>query len=349
MQKKTTTLLASSVLAAAIPLAQAGTLTVDHADIKLTGGIAGAAVYSTNSYSKSPSPDYKDDFKLTDFLAELSMDPAKNNIGFTAGFGRFLVPNALDGGKDRIYGNSIYDSFKVQYGYATLLPVSRLQVDLGILVTNVGYEVVPTFKNPHITTSGLWNGEPGFYPGARATYTLSDAVKVYAEANNLEFVPGKNHGSAFGVLGTVGTVTYAANYMIMNEYKDLADLVISSTVGGVAVGANIDYNKLSCPTTCADDKAWGVALYVSPTMDKFAFPVRLEYLDDGAGVYMPRTGIDLKKAWIVTFTPTYHFTDNTFARAEVSYVSADNNAYMDKNGALKDNKISAALQAGVTF
>lgn len=347
MHKNTIALVVCGVLAA--PLAQAGTLTVDHADLKLTGGVAAAAVYSSDYYSGTPAPDQKNDLELTDFLAELSMDPAQTHLGFTVGFGRFLVPNALDGGKNRIYANSIYDSFKVQYGYLTLAPTSALTVDLGIISTNVGYELVPTFKNPHVTTSALWNGQPGFYPGARATYAVTEAVKVYAEVNNLEFVSGKDQGSAFGVLGSAGPVNYVVNYMVMNDYKNIVDLVLTSNMGGVDVGANIDYNKMQCPTTCADDKAWGVALYVRPKMDKFSFPVRLEYLDDGAGVYVPKTGIDLKKAYVLTFTPTYHYADNAFVRAEVSYVAADDKAFMDKGGNLKDNKISAALQAGVTF
>ena len=347
-----TTLLIAGLLAT--PLSQAATLTVDHTDIKITGGLAAGAFYSTNHATVgNDAPDAKNDIDVTDMVAELSLDPSKSGVGFTAGLGRFLIPNVLDGGKNRIYSDAFYkyDTFKLQYGYATLAPTSSLSVDAGILATNVGYEAANTMKNPNITTAALWNGQPAFYPGARATYAVNDSLKVYIEGNNLEFVTGidNNRGSAYGVMGSAAGINYVASYMVMNNYKDVADLILSGNVGGMDVALNLDYNKIQNCTSPCEENPWGVALYVTPKSGNISYPIRIEYIKDGGGAYESRTLIDMKKAYTFTVTPTYHFSDSAFVRAELSYVSADQQAFVDNDGVTKDNKSSAALQAGVTF
>ena len=74
-------------------------------------------------------------------------------------------------------------------------------------------------------------------------------------------------------------------------------------------------------------------------------PRRVEYLSDGtSGIYY---GVDT--AYTLTVTPTYNYTENTFVRAEVSYVSSDNAVFADKDGLPEDTKTSFAVQAGYTF
>jgi hypothetical protein len=83
--------------------------------------------------------------------------------------------------------------------------------------------------------------------------------------------------------------------MVMNDYKESAVLVLSGKVGGMDVGGNPDYNKIWHCTAPCEENPCGIAVYVTPNFDNMSYPIRLEYLNDGSGAYLPRTGIDSRR------------------------------------------------------
>lgn len=325
-------ILAASIAALTSPAAFAGTITTS-ADINLNGGMT-AGYFNTSNTGSNVS----DDYKVSDFMVELSGDAAKG-VGFVGAFGTMAAVTVGDGGVD----NSPYD-YGFQYGWLTVAPADGLSIQAGMLATNVGYEVAPSYDNANIAIAALWGGQPVYYPGVRVNYDLGD-LGFYVEANN-DSLGTATKAWAAGVSGTADVLDYSVSYYNYNGYKDLIDVIVSADLGGLPVAANIDYHMLeNAPAAGADDTAYGLALYVSPTMGEFSVPVRVEYLSDGtSGIYY---GVDT--AYTLTVTPTYHYTENTFVRAEVSYVSSDNAVFADKDGLPEDTKTSFAVQAGYTF
>lgn len=336
-------ILAASIAALTAPVAFAGTVTT-AADINLNGGMTAGYFYTTNTgnnlfddTSATNGSNKEHNYQVSDFMVELSGEAAEG-VSFVGAFGTMAAITVLDGGVD----NSPYD-YGFQYGWLTVTPMKGLSVQAGMLATNVGYEVTPSYANPHATIAALWGGQPVYYPGVRVNYDAGD-LGFYAEVND-DALGSASAAWAAGVTGAAGPVEYAVSYYNYNGYKDLIDVIVSAELGGIPVAANFDYHLLeNAPSAGADDNAYGIALYVTPGFGQVDVPVRLEFLSDGtSGVY----GVD--SATTFTITPTYNFSDNTFVRAEFSFVSSDNKIFADDKGVAEDTKTSFALQAGFTF
>ncbi len=324
-------ILAASIAALTAPAAFAGSV-VSDADINLNGGMTAGYFYTTNTGSNN-----NENYQVSDFMVELSGE-ATEGVGFVGAFGTMAGITVLDGGVN----NSAYD-YGFQYGWLTVAPMEGLTIDAGMLATNVGYEVTPSYANPHATIAALWGGQPVYYPGVRVSYDMGD-MGFYAEVND-DALGTASAAWAAGVSGAAGSLEYAVSYYNYNGYKDLIDVIVSADLGGIPVAANFDYHILeNAPVAGGDDSAYGIALYATPTFDKVAVPVRVEFLSDGnSGIY----GVD--SATTLTITPTYNFSDNTFVRAELSMVSSDNKIFADDKGVAEDTKTSVAVQAGFTF
>jgi len=325
-------ILAASIAALTAPAAFAGSV-VSDADINLNGGMTAGYFYTTNTGSNN-----NDNYQVSDFMVELSGEAAEA-VSFVGAFGTMAGITVLDGGVN----NSPYN-YGLQYGWLTVAPMEGLSVQAGLLATNVGYEVAPSYANPHATIAALWGGQPVYYPGVRVNYEAGD-MGFYAEVND-DALGTATSAWAAGVNGAAGSLEYAVSYYNYNGYKDLIDVIVSADLGGIPVAANFDYHLLeNAPVSGGDDSAYGIALYATPSLSSnVAVPVRVEFLSDGnSGVY----GVD--SATTLTITPTYNFSDNTFVRAELSMVSSDNKIFADDNGNLEDTKTSFALQAGFIF
>jgi len=236
----------------------------------------------------------------------------------------------MDGG---VNNSTVYANNDFQYGWLTVAPAEGITIEAGKLATRVGYEVAPSYGNAHATIS----------------YDASDSLGFYVEANNDELGTAKS-ASAVGVGGNVSGVDYSVSYYRHNGYKDLVDIIVATEIAGMPVAANIDYHMLEeAPAPGADDTAYGVALYVTPTIGAVEIPVRVEFLNDGTSGVYEHNGKDVDSVRTFTITPTYRYTENSFVRAELSYVSSDNKIFSDDKGVAEDTKTSFAVQAGFTF
>jgi hypothetical protein len=356
------TLLGGAVGVATAP--QAGTFTVANQDITLNGGAAGGYFYTTNTGSSK-----QDNFFLTDFLAELSSEAKTGGVGFTAALANFQQVSILDGGVNNC-GTTAPDcstlpispdyGINLLYGYVSVAPVEGLKIDTGKLVTNVGYEVPQSFANPNIALGTVWYFEPAYYPGVRATYSWND-ITFYGELNkNDTFTAnsmGAEPGGAVGVSGSVAGFNGSFSYYEQIDQKRVLDFIIKKTVGTVDLAANLDYQILSkrekdLAAAGTDDNAFGVEFYATvPVMAKVTVPVRVGYISDGtSGIYGLGAPGASNNAVSFTITPTYHFTDNTFVRAEVAYIKADKKVFTKSDGvSMDDNKTTFGLQSGILF
>lgn len=332
----------------AIPFsAHAGSLTVPNQDITLSGGITGAYMYNADIKDK-------DAFVVTDALIDLSTETKPGGMGFVLGIGT-LGQNHLasSDGPLTVIGSDGEEagSVGVQYGWVSVMPTDGLKIDAGKLATNVGYEAAPSYNDANILRGLVWFNQPVYYTGARATYSTG-GINVYAEANKDAF--GAGPGSAIGINGSIGSVNAALNVANVVDTIRIVDIVLSTALGGINVAANIDYESKAeaAKSPGSDDDAYGIALYATfPLGEKASLPVRLEYVDDGtSGIYGFGTAGTANTAMTFTITPTYNFSDSTFVRAELAYVSTDEKStYVDDKGVATDSNLIVGFQGGIRF
>lgn len=210
----------------------------------------------------------------------------------------------------------------------------------------------------------VWNAQPTYYTGARATYTTG-GMSLYAEAN-------KGPVWAIGGSSSFGGVDVSASYYSVVNNNTILDIIASSKMGGMDVAVNFDYlskaktkkaaDKAAATTAgltgSVDDTAYGLALYATmPMSGNWTLPMRLEYVNDGTsglyGLQYADTTNQLTKNSAVTFTvtPTYNFSSSTFVRAELAYISTSkkDGTLSDDKGAATDSNIVVTAQGGVLF
>ena len=339
MNKKLISLAIAGAVAAPFA-AQAGSFTVGNQDIKVGGGITGGYVFTSDNTG------HQDAFVVPDALVDLSSDAKTGGMGFTVGIGELAEPSLVTGTELNSAGGA--GGVGIQYGWVSVAPVEGLKIDAGKIATNIGYEVSPTYGNQNMLLGLLWAAQPTYYTGARATYSMS-GINVYAEVNKGALGVNNNSGAAIGASGNFSGVNLAVNFLNVANVGMIFDAIASTKVSNVTLGANFDYQKEASAVSQSgkDDNGFGAALYASmPIMDKVTLPVRVEFVHSGTSFTYNSVG---GHGISFTVTPTYNFTDSTFARAEFAYVTTSNNVYANKNGNPTDSDIVLGVQGGVRF
>jgi hypothetical protein len=348
MKKRLITLAIAGAVATPFAV-QAGSLTVPNQDITLSGGITGA--YRNQTDTK------KDAFVVDDALLDFATEAKTGGMGFDLGIGALAGNSLYANSQLTSIGNG--GSVAVQYGWVSVMPIDGLKIDAGKLATNVGYELVPSYLNAQELHGLVWNDQPAYYTGARATYSTGD-MSFYAEANKNAFpTAGGGPGSGFGASATMGPVFGAVNVVSAVNEVYIVDFIASGKAGNIDLAANIDYigksKALKNATPNTDDNATGIALYASfPVTENDTIPIRLEYVNDGTsnlyGLTNPASGTSSKSAYTFSISPTHHFTKATYVRGTIAYVTTENKSlYTDDKGAFTDTSLTAGVQAGVLF
>ncbi len=303
-------------------------------NLNVYGGLSAGYFYTTN-----PS---EDSLQITNAIVGVSSEGSV--VSFDLAFGGSLWSTVYDGGQGDLMSVSVdsggaTDGFGILWGYVSISPTSNLTIDAGVLTTNIGYELADTYTNPNITFGTTWYAQPFIYPGARVTFSLNDNISFYAEYNQ-EY---ESDNFAVGSLGSLMGIDYALTYYDYGSGvgKNLIDVVLGTSLGGVDVAVNLDYQWLddSAKSPGQDDSGLGLALYVIPSFGNLKLPLRFEYFDGGSsGIY------EGGKGYSFTLTPTYSFSDNYYVRAELAYLNTDDALF---NG--KDNKTTLAVEAGFKF
>jgi hypothetical protein len=353
MNKKLLTLAIAGAIATPFAAQAAGSLTAANQDITLSGGVAGGYVYNNDTG--------RDNITATDALVDLSSKAKTGGVGFDAGIG-VLAGDSLATSGSPLGTATSGSNTALQYGWLDIMPTDGLSLQAGILATNVGYEVVPSYENANILRGLLWNNQPAYYQGIRATYSTGN-MSAYVEGNKNATTCVTNgasqcSGSGAGVSGSFGNVNAAVNFFDVANAGNMIDVIASTKMGGMTLAANFDFTQkakvLKNLTPNADDNAYAIAFYATMPMGANAsLPVRIEYVNDGtSGIYGlgdPGT-LTKNNAYTVTITPTYNFSDSTFVRAEVAYVGTDKKTnYVDDKGAPTDSQTILGLQGGLMF
>ena len=347
MKKKLLTIACATIFAGS---AHAGNVNTGNADITVEGGVTAGYFYSAD-YGNN-----KDNILLSDFMLEIS---GGSDTTFAAGIGIINTPTVFDGGVGNYAttgggpgglsmgpGDSGLEpdgiSANIQYAYLTPTLAKGVTLDLGLLATNIGYEVQQSYANGNILRGAVWNSQPVYYPGIRANVELGGGMSAYVELSDT--FPGGNGAAkagAAGVSGSAGGMDYAVNYRQINKGNGLLDVILATKAGGMDVGVNFDYITTDAS---GDDDAFGLAVYVTPKAGSLDVPVRVEYFSDGnSGVY---GGVD--SGYSFTVTPTMAVGKSSFLRVELAYMATDKGD-LDGDGTTGDSALSAMLQGGYRF
>ena len=336
--RKLSLALGTSLIVAGSGLAEDKTFKVSSSlDLKIGGALTGG-------YMATNNPDM-DSFVVTNFLVNLQGSQKGNfDVGFDIAVGGLAQPTLWNGGMSppQSFNYTTYamdnPATGLVWSYITLKPAPVLSIDVGLLPTNVGYEVANTYSNPNITLGTVWFAQPVIYPAVRATVNAG-GIDLYAEYNQ-EF-GGDN--IALGSLGQIGPLGYAVSYYDYKDNKNLLDLVGSFSLGMIDLGVNFDYQWLDDRGTTRG-YAYGVALYLIPNLGDIKVPLRLEYFDEGdTQIY---SGTSAKNGSSITITPTYKPTKNSFVRGEVAYMTVGDYIF---DGGKDYRKTTLGLEIGVTF
>ncbi len=301
--------------------AHAGSVNTGNADITIEGGMTAGYYYNGDQGNND------DNILLSDFLLEIS---SGSDTTFAAGLGIQNTPTVFDGGAGGVTNTT---GMAIQYAYLSPTLAKGVSLDLGLLATNIGYEVQQSYANGNILRGAVWNAQPVYYPGIRANVDLG-GVSAYVEVS-------QPAAGAAGISGSAGAMDYALSFRQVSNGDGMLDVILSTKAGGMDVGANFNYITTDA---AGDDDAFGVALYVTPKAGGLDVPVRVEYFSDGnSGVY---GGVDT--GYSFTVTPTMALSKNSFLRVEFAYLGTDK-MDIDSDGTAGDSSMSFALQGGYKF
>ena len=309
--------------------------------IKVGGGISAGYFYASN-----PGEDASDDaFLLSNLLVEISAADEDLPIGFVGAFGETSTPSILGTPENNT-------DFKIEYASLTMKPVEGLGIEAGLLQPNAGFECTYTFNNSNILLGAVASQQPYNAYGARVGYDVDEFSfwgGYYQQRLDDEEYNSPDYAWEIGLCGSIAENDFSIyNYHIEGQ-RNLLGAVIEHTIEDIDFAFNIDYwtwdndvNELY-----GSESSIGAAFYVCPNFDRLSIPVRLEYINqDKSGIYIESRAA--KQIYAATVTPTWHFNDNAYIRAESSYVKADG-GFADEEGHTRDNRINLAVELGFLF
>ncbi len=309
--------------------------------IKLAGGISAGYFYSSN-----PGVDVPDDeFLLSNFLIELSSANEELPIGFTGAFGQTSTHSILGTPEQN-------DDYDIEYASLTLTPVKGIGVEMGLLQPNSGFENTYTYNNKNILLGAIASQQPYNAYGARVSYDLSSITiwgGYYKDRLDDEEYNSQDYSWEIGVSGSLDDTDFNVyNYYIKGQ-RNVSGVSVERTIGNIDLAFNVDYWKWSeeVEELYENDSSIGAAFYFCPNFDKFSIPIRLEYINqDKSQLYIERA--DAKEIYTATISPTWHFNDSAYIRAEAAYINADS-AFEDDSGNIKDHRLNYAVELGYRF
>ncbi len=309
--------------------------------LRLTGGISGGYFYVSN-----PGEDTSgSEFLLSNLLVEISSKDEVLPIGFTAAYGETSTPSVLDAPENN-------KRLGIEYAGIVLKPTSALTVDMGLLGPNSGFENTYTFENENILLGAVASQQPYNAYGAKFGYEAGGLTfwgGYYKDRLDEEEYDSPADAWELGVGGDVYGNEVSLYHYHVGGFRYLTGVVVERTIEGMDVGVNVDYWTWASDMKDlhGSDSALGGAFYINQHFGDFSIPLRIEYIrQNGSGIYIENPDTD--GIFSVVITPTYHFSENAYGRAEVSYVAADD-GFADESGAFRDTHTGLAVEFGIIF
>jgi Putative beta-barrel porin-2, OmpL-like. bbp2 len=315
------------------------------AGLKVSGGISAGFFYTSNA--GQDTSDSK--FLLSNLLVEISPRDKTAPVDFAAAFGQTSTPSILGAPENS-------DSLNIEYASLTLTPLTGLGVEVGLLQPNAGYENSYTFNNASAFLGALASQQPYNAYGVRVGYDLSGlqlCAGYYKDRlDDDEYATGTSTAKQsweIGLSGRLADTDFSVYHYHLANLRSLTGALVERTVGHIDVGLNLDYWRWegSQKDTHASDAAIGAAFYVTPHFGRFSLPLRLEYIDqDKSAIYLDSA--NAKQIYAATLSPTYHFRDNIYVRADLAYVKADE-GFADDDGNVENERICLAAEIDYLF
>lgn len=315
------------------------------AGLDFSGGISAGNFYTSHAGQGNDD----NEWMLSNLLVEVSTKDQSALIGFTAAVGETSTPSLLG-------SPGTTNSIDVEYASLNLNPTPGLNVMVGLLRPNAGYENSYTYNNQNAFLGVIASQQPYNAYGIQVGYDFKGVHFVAGYYKDRlardEYVTNDdtpNETWEFGVSGTILGTSVSLYHYRLESLRDLTGVVLERSFGTVDLGFNMDYWHWDGAMTRvhADDSSIGGAVYIIPHFGKFSLPMRLEYIDQGAsGIYLDSTSAHRITA--VTISPTYRFIAKAYIRADLGYVHADD-GFSDDNGHPKSNRICLAAEIGYTF
>jgi hypothetical protein len=291
------------------------------------------------------------------------------SVGYqpASGFGGFAQ---VDLGSDAMVsasaGTNATDDVDVQEAYMQYAS-GKLTVIGGKFATTAGAEVIESPSNLNFSRSILFGyAIPFTHTGLRATYAMSDALKIFGGVNNgwdvvkesasgdggtnktLELGVSSNPTKELSLAAGVHTGEEPGSVAGVNGVRTLVDVVATYAVSdALSFTLNYDTAKQDDAIAAGTDAKWnGLAGYVNYKMnDKWRVAFRTESFDDKNGF---RTGVTQKwKESTLTLANTP--AKNVELRGEVRHDSSNQSSFNYPDGTTKKSQDSVALEAIYKF
>ncbi len=315
------------------------------AGLDFTGGISAGVFYTGNAGQGSSD----NEWLLSNVLAEISLKDKEAPVGFTAAIGETSTPSILG-----VPENT--DSLDIEYASLRLHPAPGLNIDVGLLQPNAGYENTYTYNNKNTFLGAVASQQPYNAYGVQIGYDfkvvqlLGGYYKDRLADDEYESDGSTpNESWELGVSGSVLGTSVGVYHYHLESVRYLTGMVIERSIDNVDLGFNMDYWKWdsSLAANHVDDSSIGVAFYITPHFGKFSIPVRLEYIDQGkSGIYLE--SVEAQQIYSVTLSPTYNFLAHAYIRADFGYVRADE-GFADSDGNPRSDRLCLAAEIGYTF
>ena len=309
--------------------------------IKVTGGISAGYFYASN-----PGEDTADDaFLLSNLLVEISSADETLPVDFVGAFGEISTPSLLVTPERN-------EDFDIEYAYLTLKPISDLSLEMGLLQSNSGFEDSYTYNNKNVILGAVASQQSYNAYGVRVGYDGNGLCLwggYYKDRLDDEEYNSPDYAWEIGVSGSVAENDFSIYNYHIDGQRNLFGAVIERTIKDIDLALNIDYWTWDSQmeSLYGSKSSIGAAFYICPNLGRLSIPFRFEYItQDESQIYIENP--DTHRIYAATFSPTWHFNENIYARAEAAYVKADG-AFADKEGTLKDNRINLAFEIGFTF
>jgi len=332
--------------------------------IYLTGAATGLAFWQNNPVPGN-EPGYVD---LSN--GQLIVQKADGWLQFFADVGAYSQP-ALGTPYVSAVDATEHSFGYLPQGYLKIAPTPTISIEAGKLPTQIGEENSLSFQNVDIERGLLWNQTPSFTRGVQANYS-NGPVNVDVSWNDgyysdrLNWVTGtasyawNDNIDTVGIIGgaNLGHTGYSSFATPLAQNNSvIGDLSYAYVLGAWMVNPYVQASHV--PANPQIGFLHGASTFSGALLASYSFTNELFLA--GRAEYISATGNDAagtpdllygpgSNAWSLTLTPTFQH-GIFFARADASYVSADNAQAGDEFGARldKSGQSRLMLETGVLF
>ena len=156
-------------------------------------------------------------------------------MGFVGAFGETSTPSILSTPENNT-------DFKIEYASLTLKQVANLNLEMGLLQPNSGFENTYTFNNKNVILGAVASQQPYNAYGARVNYDANEISLwggYYKNRLDDEEYNSPDYAWEIGVSGSIGENDFSIyNYHIGGQ-RNLLGAVIEHSIGNIDLAFNI--------------------------------------------------------------------------------------------------------------